>query len=86
LDVLVHKLGAHVAKLRLVKLKESANGAVIRVYSDDFLDPFDDESPQKKTTREGEEKEEAELDQAEEETWSSCSVGRVARLERVSAG
>jgi len=40
------------------------------VYSDYLFDPFDDESPQDKTTREEEEKGEA-----EEAMWSSCSVG-----------
>jgi len=39
------------------------------------LDPFDDESRQNKTTREEEKKEEAELYEAEEAMWSSCSVG-----------
>jgi len=38
-------------------LKESENDAVVRAYSDNFLDPFDyDESPQDKTTREEEER------------------------------
>jgi len=49
LDVLVHTVGARAAKVRLTKLKESENYAVVRVYSDYFLDPFDDESPQDKT-------------------------------------
>jgi len=39
------------------------------------LDPFDDESPEDKTTREEEEKEEKELKEAEKAIWSSCSVG-----------
>jgi len=75
LDVLVHKMGARAAKIRLDKLKESENDAVVSVYSDYFFDPFDDESPQDKATREEEEKEEAELEEAEEAMWSSVSVG-----------
>ena len=39
-------------------LKESENDAVVSVYSDSFFAPFDDESPQHKTTREEEEMEE----------------------------
>jgi len=54
-------------------LKESENEALVSVYPDDFLDPFD-EAPQDKTTSEKEEKEEAELEQAEEAIWSRCSV------------
>ena len=61
LDVLVHKMGARAAKIRLDKLKESENDVVMSVYSDILLDPYDDESPQDKATREKEEKEEAEL-------------------------
>jgi hypothetical protein len=38
------------------------------------LDPFDDESPEDKTTREEEEKEEKELKEAEKANWSSCGV------------
>ena len=75
LDVLVHKMGAPDAKIRLDKLKESENDAVMSVYPDIFWTPYHDESPQDKATREEEEKEEAELDEAEEEIWSSCSVG-----------
>ena len=47
------------------------------VYSDYFFDPFDDESPQNKATREDLEdsEEEAELEEAEEAMWSSFSVG-----------
>jgi len=75
LDVLIHKVGARAAKIRLAKQKESENDAVVRVYSDYFPDPFDVESPQDKTNHEEEEKEEAELVEAEEDIWSSCSVG-----------
>ena len=75
LDVLVHKMGARAAKIRLDKLKESENDAVVSVYSDYFFDPFDDESPQDKTTRDEDEKEEAELEEGEEAMWSSFSVG-----------
>ena len=56
------------------KLKESENDAVASVYFDWFLDPFDDESRQNKTTREEEKKEEAEVYEAEEAIWWSCSV------------
>jgi len=52
------------------KLKDSENDAVVNVYSEYFLDPFDDESPQDKTNRDEEEKEEA-----GEVIWSSCSRG-----------
>jgi len=45
------------------------------VCSDYFLDPFDDESPQDKTTREEEEKEQTELEEDEAVIWSSCGVG-----------
>ena len=51
LDVVICKVGARAAKIRLAKLKESQNDAAVSVYSDSFLDPFDDESPQDKTTR-----------------------------------
>jgi len=53
LDVVICKVGARAAKIRLAKLKESENDAAVSlsVYSDSFLDPFDDESPQDKTTR-----------------------------------
>jgi len=34
LDVLVHKMGARAAKIRLDKLKESENDVVMSVYSD----------------------------------------------------
>jgi len=54
LEVLVHKMGARAARIRLDKLKESENDAVMSVYSDYFLDPYDDESPQDKATREEE--------------------------------
>ena len=40
LDVLVHKMGARAAKIRLDKLKESENDAVMNVCSDIFLDPY----------------------------------------------
>jgi len=40
-------------------LKESENDAEVSVYSDYSLDPFDDESPADKATREEEEKKEA---------------------------
>lgn len=66
LDVLVQKMGAHAAKIRLDKLKDSENDAVVSVYSDYFFDTFDDESPQDTATREEEEKEEAESEEAEE--------------------
>ena len=46
------------------------------VYPDVFWTPYDDESPQDKATREEEEKEEAELEVAEEAMWSSFRVGR----------
>jgi len=75
LDVLVHKLGARAAKIRLDKLKESENDAVMSVYSDFFFDPYDNESPQDKATREDKKKEEAELEETEEAMWSSFSVG-----------
>jgi len=75
LDVLVYKMGACAAKIRLDKLKESENDAVMNVYSDIFFDPYDNKSPQNKATREEEEKEEAELEEAEEVMWSSFSVG-----------
>jgi len=41
-----------------------------------LFDPFDDESPEDKTTRhqEGNLKEEAKLEEGEEAIWSSCSV------------
>ena len=74
LDVLVHKMGARAAKIRLDKLKGSENDAVMSVYPDIFWTPYHDESPQDKATREEEEKEEAELDQAKEVMWSSFSV------------
>jgi len=75
LDVLVHKMGARAAKIRLDKLKESENDAGMSVYPDIFGTPYDDESPEDKATREEEEKEEAELKEAEEVMWSSFSVG-----------
>jgi len=64
MDVLIHKVGVRVAKIRLAKLKEPENDAVVRVYSGYFLCPFDDESPQDKTTHEEEEKEEVKLDES----------------------
>jgi len=67
-------MGARAAKIRLDKLKESENDAVMSVYFDIFFDPYDDESPQDKATCEEEEKEEAELEEAEEVMWSSFSV------------
>ena len=75
LDVWVHKMGARAAKIRLDKLKESENDAVMSVYPDTFWTPDDEESPRDKATREEEEKEEAELEEAEEAMWSSFSVG-----------
>ena len=75
-------MGARATKFRLTKLKESENDAVVRVYSDYFLDPFDDESPQDKTTREEEKREEAELDEV---IWSNCSVGG-GLYERLAVG
>jgi len=71
-------------KLDLTKLKECENDAVMSVYPDTFWTPYDDESPQDKATRVEEEKEEAELEEAEEAMWSSFSVGGVVR--RVSGG
>jgi len=68
-------MGARAAKSRLDKLKESENDTVMSVYSNNFLDPYDDESPQDKATREEEEKEEAELEEAEGAMWSSFKVG-----------
>jgi len=56
-------------------LKESDNDAVASVYAGYFLDPFDDKSPQDKTTRKEEEEEEVGLEEADEAIWSSCSVG-----------
>jgi len=53
----------------------SENDAGTSVYPDLFWNPYDDESPQDKSTREEEEKEEAELEEAEEAMWSSFSVG-----------
>ena len=47
------------------------------VCSDYFFDPFSHESPQGKMTREDEEKEEAELEEAEKAIWSSCGLGGV---------
>jgi len=85
LDVLVHKMRARGAKIRLDKLKESENDAVMSVYSDIFFDSYDDESPQDKATRKEEEKKEAELEEAEEAMWSSFSVGGWA-VRRVSGG
>jgi len=38
------------------KMKESENDGIMYVYTDYFFDPFDDQSPQNKTTREEEEK------------------------------
>jgi len=75
LDVLVHKMGARAAKIRLDKLKGSENDAVMSVYPDIFWTPYHDESPQDKATREEEEKEETELEDDEEIMWSSFSVG-----------
>ena len=74
LDILIHKVGACAAKIRLDSPKEFENDAVVSVYSDYLLDLFDDESPQDKTTCEEDEKEEAELEEAEEAIWLSCSV------------
>jgi len=75
IDVLIHKMGVRAAKIRLDKLKESENDAVMSVYADVFFDPYDDESTQDKATHEEEEeKGEAELDEAEEAMWSSFSV------------
>jgi len=57
-------VGAHAATILLAKLKESQNHenyAVVRLYSDYFLDPFYDESAQEHTTSEEEEKEEGKL-------------------------
>jgi hypothetical protein len=85
LDVLVHKMGARAAKIRLDKLKGSENDAVMSVYPDILWTPYDDKSPQDKATREEEEKEEAELEEAEEAMWSSFSVGGWA-VRRVSGG
>jgi len=45
LDVLVHKMGAPDAKIRLDKLKESENDAVMSAYPDVFWTPCDDKSP-----------------------------------------
>jgi len=75
LDVLVHMMGARPPKIRLDKLKESENHAVMSVYPDVFWTSYDDESPQDKATCEEEEKEEAELEEAEEAMWSSFSPG-----------
>ena len=38
LDVWIHKVGARVAKVRLAKLKESENDALVSVYSYYFFD------------------------------------------------
>jgi len=46
LDVLVHKMGARSAKIRLDKLKQSEDDAVMNAYSDVFFDPYNEESPQ----------------------------------------
>jgi len=78
-------MGARTARISLDKLKESENDAVMSVYSDMFLDPYDDKSPQDKATREEEEKEEAKFEQAEETMWSSFSVGGGV-VQRVSGG
>ena len=40
LDVLVHKIGARAAKIRLDNLKGSENDAVMSVYADVFLVPM----------------------------------------------
>jgi len=40
LDVLVHKTGARSAKIRLDKLKQSEDDAVMNAYSDVFLIPI----------------------------------------------
>ena len=55
------------------------------VYFDIFWTPYDDGSPQHKATREEEEKQEAELEEAEEAMWSSFSVG-VGMYEELAVG
>jgi len=52
LDVLVHMMGARPPKIRLDKLKESENHAVMSVYPDVFWTSYDDESPQRKKREE----------------------------------
>jgi len=71
LDVLVHTMGARAAEIRLDRLKESENDAVMSVYPDIFWTAYDDELPQDKATREEEEEAEAELEEAEEDSQVS---------------
>jgi len=75
-------MGARAAKIRLDKLKESENDAVMSVYPDVFWPPYDDKSPQHKATGVEEEKEEAELEEAEEVVVVKfqCGGGVVRRI------
>jgi len=68
-------MGSRAAKIRLDKLNESENNAVMSVCPDIFWNPYDDESPQDKATHEEEEKEKAKLEEAEEAMWSRFGVG-----------
>jgi len=43
LDVFIHKAAVRASRIRLDKLKESENDAVVSVYSNYVLDPFHDE-------------------------------------------